>query len=272
MKNSGSYLHTQILPKRASGYDYGFGTHFSADFRDQSNAMGTGDIYSTVEDLFNFHVAIANHSLLNKELTQEMLSPGARPARYGYGWFNQNFRYTPTDSISANYHLGSTEGFVSFMIRVPETKSMVVLLCNSAPTDYFKIVKDLLKVLYDKPVSLKEPVHKKMETTIAKENAEKAVEEYKRLKVDTANYYVDWLQMYNLGEKLLRLKRYEDARIIAENNALEFPKIDLVALSTANIYLALNRKEDAIKYYQKTLQLNPGIEEAKNRLKELQAK
>ncbi|MBK9465483.1 MAG: tetratricopeptide repeat protein [Chitinophagaceae bacterium] len=40
----------------------------------------------------------------------------------------------------------------------------------------------------------------------------------------------------------------------------------------ANIYLALNRKEDAIKFYRKTLQLNPESEEAKNRLKkELQA-
>ncbi|MBI3233157.1 MAG: beta-lactamase family protein [Bacteroidetes bacterium] len=41
MKNSGSYLHTQIVSKRASGYDYGVGNFLSADFRDQSNTMGT---------------------------------------------------------------------------------------------------------------------------------------------------------------------------------------------------------------------------------------
>ena len=108
-----------------------------------------------------------------------------------------------------------------------------------------------------------------METIIAANNAEKAVAAYKIMKTDTARYYVDWLQMYFLGEKLLSLKRYDDARIIAENNALEFPERDFVALSMANIYLALNRKEEAIKYYKKTLQLNPESEEAKNRLKEL---
>ena len=270
MRNSGSYLHTQIVPKRASGYDYGIGHFFSADFRDQSNTMGTGDIYTTVEDLFKLHVALTNNTLLNKDLTEEMFSPGMRPARYGYGWFNQNFRYTPTDSITANYHLGTTEGFNSFMIRIPETNSMAVILCNSATTDYSGIIRNILKLLYNKPVVLKRPVHKEMEKFIASGDAHKAVMAYKKMKMDTAHYYTDWLQMYYLGEKLFNLKRFEEARIIAENNVLEFPDRDLIALSMANIYLALNRKEDAIKYYKKSIQLNPVSDEAKNRLKELE--
>jgi CubicO group peptidase (beta-lactamase class C family) len=270
MHNSGSYFHTQIVPKRASGYDYGLGNYLSADFRDQSNTMGTGDIYTTVDDLFKFHIALADNSLLSKELTEKMFTPGMRPARYGYGWFNQNFRYTTTDSVTANYHLGSTEGFIAFMIRIPETNSMAVILCNSAPTDYFSIIKNILKVLYDKPISLKEPIHKKMESIIGEFSAIKAVSEYKKMKTDTANYYADWLQMYYLGEKLLSLKRFDDARIIAENNVQEFPDKDLIALSMANIYLSLSRKEDAMRLYKKTLQLNPAMEEAKNRLKELE--
>jgi tetratricopeptide (TPR) repeat protein len=57
--------------------------------------------------------------------------------------------------------------------------------------------------------------------------------------------------------------------MIAENNVHEFPERDLVLLSMANIYLALKRKEEAIKFYGKTLLLNPNNEEAKNRLNEL---
>ncbi len=272
MSNSGSYLHTQIVSKRASGYDYGFGNFLSADFRDQSNTMGTGDIYTTVEDLFKFHLAITNNTLLNKELTKEMFTPGERPARYGYGWFNQNYRYTPTDSITANYHLGTTEGFNAFMIRIPATNSMAVILCNSATTDYSGIIRSLLKVLHNIPVVLKKPVHKEMENIIVSVNAGKAVSAYNEMKMDTAHYYVDWVQMYYLGEKLLNLKRFEDARIIAENNVIEFPERDLIALSLANIYLALNRKVDAIKFYKKAIQLNPISDEAKNRLKELEPK
>ena len=49
--------------------------------------------------------------------------------------------------------------------------------------------------------------------------AVKAVEEFKRMKADTAHYYIDWISMNFIAEQLLTLKRYEDARIIAENNA-----------------------------------------------------
>ena len=147
MNSSGSYLHTQIVPIRATGYDYSFGGFTSSDFRDQSNSMGTGDLYSTVDDMFKFHLAISANTLLNKQLTDEMLTEGIRPARYGYGWFNQNFRYTPTDSITANFHLGMTEGFISFAIRIPFSNSFAVILCNSSPTDFFGIIKNLVKVL-----------------------------------------------------------------------------------------------------------------------------
>ena len=272
MNNSGSYQHLQIVPNRATGYDYSFGGFTSADFRDQSNTMGTGDLYSTVEDLFKFHLALSNHSLLNKQLTDEMLSPGIRPARYGYGWFNQNYKYTPTDSVAANFHLGMTEGFISFMLRIPSTNSFTLILCNSSPTDFFGITKNLVKVLYNKPVIIKAPVHKKTETNISQMGAANAVEAYKKMKADTAHYYIDWISMNFIAEQLLNLKRYEDAKIIAENNVTEFPDKDLVMLTMGNIYLALNRKEDAIKFYKRTLELYPGYEEAKNRLKELEGK
>ena len=199
-----------------------------------------------------------------------MFTPGIRPWRYGFGWFNQNFRYTSTDSVFANYHLGMTEGFISFLVRIPSTNSLVVFLCNSSPTHFFGIAGNLIKVLYDKPVTLKQPVHKVLETVLASSNGEKALAEYARMKKDTANYYIDWLAMNQLGDQLITLKRYEDARIIFENNASEFPTRDLALLSLAKTYEALGRKEDAITWYKKVLSLTPGYEEAKNRLKELE--
>jgi CubicO group peptidase (beta-lactamase class C family) len=272
MHNSGSYYHTQIVTNRATGYDYSFGGYTSSDFRDQSNTMGTGDIYSTVEDLFKFHMALANNTLLNKQLTDEMFTAGIKPADYGFGWFNKQFKYTPADSVASNFHLGMTEGFISFIRRIPSTKSMVVILCNSSPTDFFGITNNLYKILYNKPVVLKQPVHKKMETYIEQVGVVKAVERYKKMKADTANYYIDWISMNFIAAQLLDLKRYEEAKIIAENNVADFGDKDLIMVTMGNIYLALNRKEDAISCYKKALQISPFYEEAKNRLKELEAK
>ena len=42
-------------------------------------------------------------------------------------------------------------------------------------------------------------------------------------------------------------------------------------VTMGNIYLALNRKNDAITAYKKALAIYPGYEEARNRLKELNA-
>jgi tetratricopeptide (TPR) repeat protein len=75
-----------------------------------------------------------------------------------------------------------------------------------------------------------------------------------------------------ISEQLLNLKRYEEARVIAENNVVEFPDKDLVMVTMGNIYLALKRQDDAIKFYKKTLDLNTEYEEAKSRLKELASK
>lgn len=272
MNHSGSYHHLQVVANRASGYDYSFGGFTSADFRDQSNTMGTGDLYSTVEDLFKFHLALSNHTLLSKELTDEMFTPGIMPARYGYGWFNQNFKYTPEDSIGANFHLGMTEGFISFILRIPSSNSFTIILCNSSPNDFFGITKNLVKILNNKAVALKEPIHKKTETNIARLGAAKAVDEYIKMKADTARFYVDWISMNFIAEQLLQLKRFEEARIIVDNNVAEFPDKDLVMYTAGNIYLALNRKEEAIRFYKRSLQLYPAYQEAKNKLKDLESK
>ncbi len=270
MNNSGSYYHTQVVSKRASGYDYSLGGYSSADFRDQSNTMGTGDLYATVEDIFKLHLAITDNTLINKKLTDEMFTPGIRPWQYGFGWFNQNFKYTPTDSVFANYHLGMTEGFLSFLIRIPSTNSLIVFLCNSSPTHFFGIATNLMKVLYDKPVALKQPVHKVLENMLGNTNGKDALVAYKKMKTDSTHYYIDWLAMNQLGDQLYDLKRYEDAKYIFENNAGEFPQKDIILFSLAKTYEKIGRKVDAIAWYKKALAINSGYEEAKNRLKDLE--
>jgi CubicO group peptidase (beta-lactamase class C family) len=269
MNNTRSYHHTQVVPKRASGYDYAFGGFTSGEFRDQSNTMGAGDLYGTVGDLFKLHLGLQNNVLLNKELTQQMFTPGLRPARYGFGWFNQNFKYTDVDSIAANYHLGRMEGFIGFMLRIPATNSCIIFLCNSSPTDFFGITKNLLRILHNKPTDLKQPIQKKVEQLITTVGATKAMEAFQQMRLDTAHYYVDWISMHFITEQLYDAKRYEEARIVAENNCIAFADRDLIHYMMGNVYAALNKKEAAIAAYKKALAITPNYVEAQNRLQEL---
>ncbi len=75
------------------------------------------------------------------------------------------------------------------------------------------------------------------------------------MKTDSAHYYIDWISMNFIAQQLLVLKKYEDAKLISENNVNEFPNKDLILVTMGNIYLALNKKEDAIKFYKKALQI-----------------
>jgi CubicO group peptidase (beta-lactamase class C family) len=265
MKGSGSYFHTQIISNRATGYDYALDGYTSSDFRDQSNTMGTGDMYSTVEDLFKWHLALSNYSLLNKQLTGEMFTRGL--GLYGYGWFNYPIWYTAKDSVLANYHLGMTDGFLSFIARIPETNSLVVILCNSSPTDFFAITRAVLRVLYAKSVPLKQPVYKVLEKSIPQKGIQAAMLQYESLKKDTAHYYVTWWDNDRLGNELYNLGRYDDAIIILSKTAEEFPGKYIVLNSLAKSYEKAGNKQEAIATYKKALDAEPGNEEAKGKLK-----
>jgi CubicO group peptidase (beta-lactamase class C family) len=269
MSGSGSYFHTQIISKRAIGYDYSLDSYKTGDFRDQSNAMGTGDIYSTVEDLFKLHLALSSNKLLNAELTNEMFKPGTFPGNYGLGWFNNFWKYTPTDSVFTNYHLGMTEGFISFLVRIPATNSMVVILCNSSPTEYNGICNNLIKILFNKPASVKEPLHKKMATIISSAGIDSAILFYDKYKNDTAHYDIAWWGIDQLGHQLYELKRYSEALRIFQKNEMTNPKRIIVLISLAKGYEATGNKKEAISVYQRILTINPNNQEAKSRIQVL---
>lgn len=272
MSGSGSYYHTQIIPKRATGYDYSVNSYQTGDFRDQSNTLGTGDIYSTVEDLFKLHLALSEHTLLNPALTAEMFTPGILPWGYGFGWFNQQWKYTPTDSVGVNYHLGMTEGFISFIIRIPSTNSLVVFLCNASPTDFFGIAGNLIKALYKVPVKIKEPVHKVLARTIETKGIAAAVNDYDRLLKDTSRYYAEWWNIDQLGHQLMDRHRTAEAFQIFSKNAVQFPTRDIVFVSLGRCLEKMGKEEEARSNYQKAIALNPGNEEARTRLKLLDNK
>ena len=59
---------------------------FTVVFRLEKNGRG-GKTVTILDQL-------PNHETFVKELTKELFTPGVRPARYGYGRFNQNFCYT----------------------------------------------------------------------------------------------------------------------------------------------------------------------------------
>ena len=77
--------------------------------------------------------------------------------------------------------------------------------------------------------------------------------------------------MNTLGYQLLRLKRVKDAIAVFRQNTVDFPQAANTWDSLAEGYMIDGDKESAIKYYKKSLELNPDNTNAVQKLKELGA-
>jgi tetratricopeptide (TPR) repeat protein len=78
-------------------------------------------------------------------------------------------------------------------------------------------------------------------------------------------------QMNTIGYQLIRLKRVKDAIAVFKQNTVDFPGGFNTWDSLAEGYMIDGDKESAIKYYKKSLELNPENTNAVQKLKELGA-
>ena len=77
MENTGIDVNSSILERRASGYDYRpLAGLENCPFLDMSIALGSGSLYSTVEDLFLFNKAKYSGELLSDDSLDRMMSAG----------------------------------------------------------------------------------------------------------------------------------------------------------------------------------------------------
>jgi CubicO group peptidase (beta-lactamase class C family) len=140
MVNSGYDDITAVLKNRASGYIIENDIVFNAPNFDLSHAHGAGALYSTVEDLFQWHQILYTEKILRKETLKKMFT--SYTSDYGYGWgvqsrFNQKIVG----------HAGTIDGFSSHIVRFIDDKVLIVLLCNSHH-DTFSLIDKIVSIIY----------------------------------------------------------------------------------------------------------------------------
>jgi CubicO group peptidase (beta-lactamase class C family) len=113
-------------------------------------AAGNGGVWSTVEELANYEIALRKAVFLKKEMIERSRTITAypnwksdKPPFIGYSWFLSQ----PTDSLKIVSHTGSQGGFISDYVSLPEKEILYVLLCNTPKPigEYRKKVLHLLK-------------------------------------------------------------------------------------------------------------------------------
>jgi CubicO group peptidase (beta-lactamase class C family) len=107
--------------------------------------LGDKMMYSTVEDLYKFNVALDYELLVPNTLLQEAFSPGSpqynkRKDNYGFGW------RIKSDQDSAAYHYGWWKGFRSFYLRDMRNERALIVLTNKdkgpGASHFWEIIND----------------------------------------------------------------------------------------------------------------------------------
>ena len=123
----------QIVPQRASGYEWVNNKFENRPVLLPFIAFSAGSMLSTVEDMAKWDAALYTEKLLKKSTLDQMWTPaktndGALASfDYGLGWFIDNYH-----SRRLVQHTGGTPGFSSVIYRFMDDKLTVIILSNHA--------------------------------------------------------------------------------------------------------------------------------------------
>lgn len=148
MSQSGIERFGQRPVNRANGYRKALLGTAPAE-NNVSYALGSGDIYSTLDDLYRWDQALAGNTLL-KEASKAQLFAGenAELGNYGYGFRIQPYQRSAGQQQAGTLvrHGGSMDGFLSNYHRYLDDQLTVIILANIRPFDIRQLTFDLKEV------------------------------------------------------------------------------------------------------------------------------
>lgn len=114
---------------------------------------GDAGLYSNIDDLNHWSNLMDGSSFIQEALAKEIFTPGTDA--YGYGWIIDN-----VFGMKRLSHSGMLPGYTSELIKFPDSKTTIVILCNLDRALINRIVRDITAILYDKPYDM--PVRGKL--------------------------------------------------------------------------------------------------------------
>ena len=190
--------------------------------------------------------------------------------RAGLSWFLRTYR-----EIKTVFHGGGDVGYRTYFIMMPEKSTAAVVLsnCDFAPTGEITIAALLTILGLEPPPIPKTPIRAIISRAIAEKGIDVAIKLYKELRENhPKSYDFSPRQLNRLGYQLLGMKRVKDAIEIFKLNIEVYPKNANCHDSLGEAYMTDGDKENAIKHYEKALELDPTMESAIKALRKLREK
>ncbi|MGI9530014.1 serine hydrolase [Lutimonas sp.] len=273
MKDSGYDNHKDIMKNRATGYEkYGDG-FINSNYLDMSIPYAAGSLYSTVEDLYTWDQALYGNKMLSKEYMDLYFKPQIKAFGnfdYAYGWgVGYDKIGSSKDSIYTIAHGGGINGFNTIISRAPSDKSLVVLLNNTGGAPLNQMTQSIRAILKGESYKLpKASGAYEVLSVIQSDGVEAGEAHYKKLK-DDDGFDFNENQMNEIGYLLMGEEKISEALEVFKWNMEAYPTSFNTYDSYAEASMKAGNKEDAIKYYKKSIEINPGNQNGIDKLKEL---
>lgn len=273
MNDSGYDHHKDIIKNRATGYEKWGNDFVNSNYIDMSIPYAAGSLYSTVEDLYLWDQALYTNKLLSKEYMELYFKPYVKAwgnSFYAYGWGVGYDRIgNSTDSIQTISHGGGINGFNTIISRSPSDKSLVVLLNNTGGAPLNQMTQSIRGILKGKTFDLpKKSLAYDLLGVIEKDGIDAGIAHFNKIKEDE-NYDLNEGEMNQVGYELLGSDQVEEALQVFKLNLDAFPESFNVYDSYAEALMKLDRNEEAIENYKKSIEMNPGNQNGIDMLKKL---
>jgi len=146
LSDTGYDWTSTIIPRRAAGYS-GVGASLTNTAPlNMQHPYAAGSMYSTVEDLLKWDQALYTTRLLPEAAKQIMWTPFRD--NYAYGW---NVVPPAANAFGGHrrvMHAGGINGFSAMIVRLPEPKMTVIVLCNNDAASAGTVARDVMAIYY----------------------------------------------------------------------------------------------------------------------------
>jgi CubicO group peptidase (beta-lactamase class C family) len=150
MSRTGVEREDMEIDRKALGYIREGGRYVPEPYCHMPLIAGCGDMYSTVEDLFKWNLALGTNKLLNGTSRDLMFTPyGNRFEGHAYGWdYRRLLLKRSGKRLTLAAFNGSLFGFMTDGIRVEDGEYFIALFNNTGQFDVWAISHALVNILY----------------------------------------------------------------------------------------------------------------------------
>jgi CubicO group peptidase (beta-lactamase class C family) len=247
------------------------------------NFTGFGDYVSTTHDLLKYAEVYYSGSFLRRQIINEAFTPVKlnngqnNPGNFGLGWEIEQ----DTTFGKIVYHSGAATGLSCVLLR-NISKHQTIIVFDNTHYNANEIAFNALKVLNGMKVPYpKKSIAQIYARVLLARGANVARDTLNVLKKDTLHYLLSEDEMNSLGYDFMggsnnpnpyhfpEEHRYTEAIETFKLNMELFPDSWNVYDSYGEVLLTVGRKDEAIKMYKKSIELNPKNEGGRKVLEQL---